>query len=158
MEDLKDLNSISKKLLASSVTSGKPLSWALLPMCMRGAGSLRSCQQVCVARTTKKARSFMYCANSLRRIVIPVLWGHWCQPDIRDTKRLCSDYCMASPPWYVSLCYDGEKGLAGSGLHGAMFVTWHPQAPSPSRDEAAIPDNIVLYRRIFLLHNCLCGS
>lgn len=73
IEDLKDLNSISRKVLVSSVTSDKPLFGAPLPMCGIRVESLRSCQQVCVTRTTKKSSSFMYYANGLRSIVIPGL-------------------------------------------------------------------------------------
>lgn len=38
----------------------------------------------------------------------------------------------------MSLCCAGEEGLAGSGLHGVLFGTWHPPAASPSREEIAV--------------------
>lgn len=38
----------------------------------------------------------------------------------------------------MSLCCAGEEGPAGSGLHGALFRTWHPPAASPSREEIAV--------------------
>lgn len=46
IEDLEDLNSISRKLLVSSMTLDKPHFWAQLPLCVIRVGSLRSCQQV----------------------------------------------------------------------------------------------------------------
>lgn len=68
VEDLKDLNSISRKFLVSSMTLDQPLFWAPLPLCVIRVGSLRSRQQPNTER-----HSFMYYANCLRSIVIPGL-------------------------------------------------------------------------------------
>lgn len=57
----------------------------------------------------------------------------------------------------MSLCWAGEEGPTGSGLHRALFGTWHPPAASSSREEIATRTTLSLTEGHYLHTNARVG-